>query len=129
MVSTARAVPVMIGGAKPRAFPPKPLGFTELLPPTAASSVPTSVVRRENTMSRVTRANRVDPLTWISSIRREEESTSGTDSGNNSRYGSQSRPPSRIVEGVLLNDLSSESIRRRSASRDQGENGYDLRNE
>lgn len=127
--SVTGAKATALNESKQRALSPRP-GLPHINGPPIAASVPSpSLLRRDTTMSRVVRHARMDPLRWISGIRRDEDNASGTDSGSNSRYGSRSRPPSRVLDGANDNDAGLDSIRRRSSSRDQEDSGYNLREE
>ncbi|KAI0300131.1 hypothetical protein B0F90DRAFT_1725223 [Multifurca ochricompacta] len=104
----------------------------EQTPTVTAISVPP---RQGGTMTRGNRSARMDALAWLSSVRvgeRTREGSSGTgsgaESGNASRIGSRSRPPSRDTNSVNIPVV----LRRRSDSRgrwdDEGE-GQSLQDE
>jgi WD repeat-containing protein 59 len=89
----------------------------EQTPTVTAISVPP---RKGGTMTRGNRSARMDALAWLSSVRigeRTREDSSGTgsgvESGDASRIGSRSRPPSRAMNSANI----SMTLRRRSDSR------------
>jgi WD repeat-containing protein 59 len=100
----------------------------EQTPTVTAISVPP---RQGGVMSRRNRPARMDALAWLSSVRvgeRTREDSSGTgsgaESGNASRIGSRSRPPSRDMNSANMFTI----LRRRSDSRGHWEDESDGQN-